>query len=120
MNNLMLMAVAAAPQGAAEGAQKAGSAMGLGGFLPIILVFVLFYVLFIVPQRKQQKQHAALLKSIKKGDKILTTGGMYGTISDFNEAENTVFVKFADNVRIELQRSSIAGLRTAAKLPEKK
>jgi len=115
----MLMA-AVAPQGAAEGAAKSSPMMGLGGFLPIILVFVLFYVLFIVPQRRQQKQHAALLNSVKKGDKIMTNGGMYGTISDFNEAENTVFVKFSDNVRIEIQRSSIAGLRTAPKPEEKK
>jgi len=73
-----------------------------------------------LPQRKQQKQHEALLKALKKGDKVITTGGMYGVISDFNDADNTVFVKFADNVKIELQRSSIAGLRNAPKPEEKK
>lgn len=117
MNWLML--AAAAPQGGAEGAGQAAPMMGLGGFLPIILVFILFYVLFIVPQRRQQKKHEELLKGLKKGDRVMTTGGMFGTISDINESDNTVFIKFADNVRIEMQRSSITGLRTAGNAESK-
>ncbi len=118
--NLMLMAAAAPAAPASAGNAAASPLMGLGGFLPIILIFVLFYVLFILPQRKQQKQHEALLKSLKKGDKVITSGGMFGVISDLNEADHTVFVKFADNVKIEIQRSSIAGLRNTPKLEEKK
>lgn len=112
MNNewiQMAMAPTPAKSGAEGGA--ADPAAGLISLLPIVLIFVLFYVLFILPQRKQAKKHEQLLQTLKKGDEIKTSGGMYASISGFNEKANTVYLKIADNVKIEVDRSSIAGLR---------
>lgn len=112
MQEWMQFAMATAPAGnaaAREGAQ--GPVAGLGAWVPLVLIFVLFYLLFIVPQRKQQKQHQELLKSLKKGDEVVTSGGMFGTIAGFNEKENTVYLKMGENMKIEIQRAAIAGLR---------
>jgi preprotein translocase subunit YajC len=98
-----------APRGA-NGA-PADPMSGMMSLLPLVLIFVLFYVLFIMPQRRQQKQHQALLQALKKGDEVVTTGGIFGSIQGFNEKDNTVFLKLGDNVKIEVQRSAIAGLR---------
>ncbi len=84
---------------------------GLISLLPWILIFVLFYVILIMPQRKQQKLHQELLKNLKKGDDIITTGGIFGKIVGFNEKDDTLFVMISENTKIEIQRSSIAGLR---------
>jgi len=113
MNTWMQVAMAASPGGgghAAAGGQ-AGPMAGLTSLLPLILIFVLFYLLFIVPQRKQQKQHQELLKSLKKGDEVLTSSGIFGSILGFNEKDNTVYLKVAENVKIEVQRSAVSGLR---------
>ncbi|MBN1595531.1 preprotein translocase subunit YajC [candidate division FCPU426 bacterium] len=91
---------------------------GIMSLMPLVLIFVLFYVLFIMPQRRQQKKHAELLKTLKKGDEIVTSGGMFGIITGFNERENTVFLKLGENAKIEMQRSSITGLRKSASLAE--
>ncbi|MCD4814309.1 preprotein translocase subunit YajC [bacterium] len=110
--NDFFQVMAALPSQATGGAGKAADPMsGLMSFLPIVIIFVLFYVLFILPQRKQQKQHNALLKTLKKGDEVMTSGGMFGSISGINEKENTVYLKMGEGVKIEIQRSSISGLR---------
>lgn len=101
------------------GAGPAEPMAGIMSLLPLIVIFVLFYVLFIIPQRRQQKKHQELLQALKKGDEILTTGGIYGTIVGFNDAENTVLVKLGENVKVEMQRSSIAGLRKSAAVEKK-
>lgn len=111
--NWMTAMGATAPSGQA-GAGAAGAADPAAGFmslLPLLLIFVLFYVLFIVPQRRQQKKHDELLKTLRKGDEVVTSGGMFGTIVGFNERENTVFLKLGENAKIEVQRQSISGLR---------
>jgi len=113
MEKFLQMAMAPAPNSTAGNAGTAGAdpMAGLMSLMPLVLIFVLFYVLFILPQRKQQKQHQELLKTLKKGDEIVTSGGMFGTIAGFNERENTVYLKMSEGVKIEIQRSSIAGLR---------
>ena len=75
-------------------------------FLPIIFLFVVFYFLLIRPQQKKQKDHAAMLKSIEKNDEVITSGGIHGTV--VNVAEKTFSVRIADNVRVEIEKSSIA------------
>jgi len=87
--------------------------------LPLVLIFVLFYVLFIMPQRRQQKRHQEVLGALRKGDEVLTTGGVFGTISGVNERENTVYLKLGENMKIEIQRSAISGLRKAPAAQEK-
>ena len=75
-------------------------------FLPIILLFVGMWFLIIAPQRKRQKQHDAMLKALKSGDEIVTSGGIFGTIT--NVKEDRFVVKIADNTKIEIGKSFVA------------
>lgn len=75
--------------------------------LPIAAIFLIFYVLLIRPQQKQQKEHEELLKNLKPGDKILTTGGLYGTISALR-GDHDLEVKFSETVKLWVARSAVA------------
>ncbi len=75
-------------------------------FMPLIFIGVIFYFLLIRPQQKRQKEHRALVASLKTGDSVLTNAGIYGLIS--NVKETTVTVKVADNVKIEFAKDAIA------------
>ncbi len=77
-------------------------------FLPFILIFGIFYLLLIMPMRKRQKKHQELLSKLSKGDRVVTTGGIFGTVI---EAEGEVLtVRIADNVKIQVARTAVAGL----------
>ena len=92
---------------------------GLVGLLPFILIFVIFYFLLIRPQQKKQKQaqqeRDAMLKALKSGDKVITTGGIYGTIVAVREKDDTVQLRIAQSVSVEAERSAIARLQTSEK-----
>jgi len=92
-------------------AQSGGEGGGnpLMMFLPFILIFVVFYFFMIRPQQKKQKKHQAMLTSIKKGDKVVTNGGMFGTVWGIDEKDNKIVLKIGDDVKIEFLKSSIAG-----------
>jgi preprotein translocase subunit YajC len=79
-------------------------------FLPIILIFVIFYFLLIRPQQKRQKEHQNMLDRISKGDRVVTSGGLYGTVVGVKE--NVVVLKIADEVKAEFAKSSISGIIT--------
>jgi len=87
--------------------------------LPFILIFVIFYFLLIRPQQKKQKQaqkdREAMLKALKSGDKIVTTGGIYGTIVAVREKDDTVQLRIAQSVSVEAERSAIARLQPSEK-----
>jgi preprotein translocase subunit YajC len=85
-----------------------GGAGGLGSFLPLILMFVVFYFLLIWPQQKKAKAHRAVLANLKKGDEVVTSGGLYGTITGITDT--VVTLEIAEKVRIKVSRSSIAGV----------
>jgi preprotein translocase subunit YajC len=70
------------------------------------MVFIVFYLLLIRPQQKKQKEHQALLADLSKGDKVVTNGGLYGTISD--SKDHIVILKIAENVKVEVVKSAIA------------
>src|SRR5262244_2688000 len=95
---------------------------GLIGLLPFILIFVIFYFLLIRPQQKRQRQaqqeREALLKAIKPGDKVVTTGGIYGTIVAVREKDDTVQLRIAQSVSIEAERSAISRLQTSEREAE--
>ena len=74
-------------------------------FVPIILIFVIFYFLLIRPQQQKQKQHAEMVSKLKKGDHVVTTGGIHGIISTVKD--RTVLVKIDENVKIEVQKNCI-------------
>lgn len=76
------------------------------GFLPIILMLAFFYFILIRPQQKQQKQRQAMLSNLKKGDRVVTVGGMHGLIKDINE--NDVVLRVADNVNLKFNRAGVA------------
>ena len=80
----------------------------LVSFVPILLIFVIFYLLLILPQQKKQKQHQNMLNSLRKGDRIVTTGGMYGTVHDVKE--NMIVLKISEEVKIELVKNAVAAV----------
>jgi len=90
-----------------------GSASGLAGLLPIVLIMVIFYVLLILPAQRRQKKATAMLAALKMGDKVITNGGIYGTIAGLED--EAVQLRIADQVRIKVSRSAIAGLQTESK-----
>lgn len=102
------------------GAGGAGGAQGnpLGAFVPLILMFAIFYFLLIRPQQKKAKQHKEMLGNLKIGDRIVTNGGMYGTIVRMNDAK--MVVEIAEKVQVEMLRSTIADKADAFDKPEKK
>lgn len=90
-------------------------AMGQGGaggqgqfatFIPIILMFVIFYFLLIRPQQKKQKEHREMVNNLKKDDRVVTSGGIYGRITGVDD--QTVTVEIADKVRIKVARGNIS------------
>ncbi len=94
-------------------AQNPQSGAGAGNsmltfFLPIILMFVIIYFFMIRPQQKRQKEHTNMLSALKKGDKVVTNGGMFGVIWGIDEKENKVVLKFGEDLKIEFLRSAIA------------
>jgi preprotein translocase subunit YajC len=91
-------------QATPAGGQPAGGSP-FGMLVPLICFGVIFYFLLIRPQTKKQKEHEALVKSVKTGDKVVTSGGIHGLIS--NIKETTVTLKVADNVKIEIEKSAI-------------
>jgi preprotein translocase subunit YajC len=75
-------------------------------FGPVVLVFVIFYFLLIAPARKKQKRHQEMLNELRAGDRVVTQGGIYGTISGVSD--NVVQLKIADQVKIDVDKRSIA------------
>ena len=78
---------------------------GIGQFIPLILIFIIFYFFLIRPQQKKVKEHKAMVESLKKGDKIVTSGGITGTISRIIDNDK-VEVEIADNVTVEVVRGT--------------
>ncbi len=94
MNSLPLFQAAAAPQGM------------LGTLLPILLIFVIFYLFIIRPQNKKQKETKKMIDALKKGDKVITIGGIHGVVS--STKDQSVVVKVDDSAKIEFSRSAIS------------
>ena len=78
---------------------------GIGQFIPLILIFVIFFFFLIRPQQKKVKEHKAMVESLKKGDKIVTSGGIIGTISRVIDNDK-VEVEIAENVKVEIVKST--------------
>jgi len=84
--------------------------------VPYAFIAVIFYFLIIVPMKKRQKSAAEMAESLKRGDKIVTSGGIYGEIAGIDS--DTIILKIADNVRIKLAKSAIAGLEKEGEAPK--
>ena len=91
---------------------QSGGLGALGGFIPLLMMVVLFYVLIIVPQRRQQKKVSQMLDNLKVGDKVVTQGGILGTVTILKD-DKTVQLKIAESpvVKIDVSRTAISGLQ---------
>jgi len=87
----------------AEGGQSAG----FGAFVPLLIMFAIFYFLLIRPQQKKAKQHKELLAGLKKGDRVVSSGGLHGTVTGLTE--DVVTMEIAPKVRVKVSRGSISG-----------
>ena len=85
---------------------------GIGQFIPLILIFVIFYFFLIRPQQKKVKEHKAMVEGLKKGDKIVTSGGITGTITRVIDNDK-VEVEIAENIKVEVVKATgIQSLQT--------
>ncbi len=90
----------------AQAAQAPSGAGSFISFIPLVLIFVIFYLLLIRPQQKKSKEHREMLGRLKKNDRIMTSGGMFGKVIALTETEATVEV--AQNVRVQISRPNIS------------
>ena len=85
------------------------NSQGFAQFIPLILIFVIFYFFLIRPQQKRVKDHKAMVESLKRGDEIITSGGIIGTIERVME-DDRIEVNIGDNVKVQIIRSTITSL----------
>ncbi len=108
------MAYAMGTAGQGTGQQAAGG--GLAAFVPLILMVLIFYFLLIRPQQKRQKEHRMMLANLKRGDHVITQGGLHGTITGLTDS--VVTLEVADGVKVKVQRGYIAAVVTPGKEKE--
>ena len=77
-------------------------------FLPLILIFAIMYFLLIRPQQKKMKEHQAMVDAVRRGDQVVTQGGLIGKVSKVKEGENEIEVELAENVKVRVVKSTIA------------
>ena len=94
-------------QAGAAGSASTSSSL-VGSLLPFLLIIVIFYFFLIRPQNKKQKETQKMLDALKKGDKVITIGGIHGTVSSVKE--NTVIVKVDDDCKLEFNRTAISSV----------
>jgi preprotein translocase subunit YajC len=98
---------------------EGSSAAGFGGLMPLLFIFVFFYFFLLRPQQKKAKEHQNLLKALKKGDRVITSGGIHATVVSVKE--KTFEIKVADNVNIQVSKEAVSEAlqdENAAKIPE--
>lgn len=110
----MLVSVAHAQDAVATGPVSppggtAGGFASLMNFLPLFLIFAVFYMLVIRPQQRQVAQHDTMLKGLRRGDRVVTGGGIVGTVHKL-EGDDYLIVEIAENVRVKVKRSTITSL----------
>ncbi|MFH1824097.1 MAG: preprotein translocase subunit YajC [Candidatus Firestonebacteria bacterium] len=103
----LLYAMGDIPQGSPQ--------QGAQSFIPTLimfaLIFVIFYFLLIRPQMKQQKKHQEMLTSLKKGDKVLTSGGLYGVVVGISDRDNIIVIRIDENTKVEVGKGYIIGVK---------
>jgi len=109
--NFFSLVTDAYAMGPAPGGQG-GAAELFVSLLPLILIFVIFYFLLIRPQQKKAKEHRQMTESLKRGDKVITGGGIYGVVESVSD--KTVVLKIADNVKVKFGKGYIATVRSTA------
>ncbi|MBT3300467.1 MAG: preprotein translocase subunit YajC [Candidatus Marinimicrobia bacterium] len=93
--------------GAAQTGEGGG---GIAAFLPFIIIMGIIYFLMIRPQAKKQKEKSSMMEDLKKGDKVVTVGGIYGSVSGFKEKGRIVILNVDKSTNLTVNKSSISGL----------
>lgn len=110
MNTMSLLAIPLAFQG------QAPTQSPWLGLVPMVAIFAIFYFLLVAPMRKRQKELQRTVEALKKGDKVVTSGGLYGEIAGIEGP--VIWLKIADNVRVRVAKSAISGLEEREKEKE--
>jgi preprotein translocase subunit YajC len=97
----------------------AGGQGGNGGntflsFLPLVLIILIMYLLILRPQAKKQKERQRMLDSVKKGDQVVTAGGIHGKVVATKDDEKVLIVKVDENVKLEIERTAITSIKRPA------
>jgi len=98
--------------------QSGAGGQGTGGFsafIPLILMFVIFYFLLIRPQQKRSKDQRSMIANLKKGDRVITSGGLHGRITGLDDT--TLTVEISDKVRVKIARGNISSVRGSSSPP---
>lgn len=111
----MISTAYAMGQAGSSGAPAGGG--GLTAFVPLILMFVIFYFLLIRPQQKKAKEHQNMINNLKKGERIITSGGIHGTITSLGDT--TISLEIAENVKIKINRGNVATVNHKSSAPQK-
>lgn len=93
-------------------AEGGGSGSAILGMLPFILMFLVLYLLILRPQIKKQKAHQRMVDALKKGDQVVTSGGIHGVV--VNLKDDVVVLKIAENVKVDLSRSAVSSVKASA------
>ncbi len=93
-------------------AQSAGGGGDLTSLLPFVLIFVVFYFFLIRPQQKRAKEHREMVSQLRRGDKVITSGGLVGTVTKSVDDQETVEVEIAKDVKVNIMRTMIADKRS--------
>ena len=96
--------------GAPGDAAAQGGGGGASGLIMMVVIFAIFYFILIRPQQKKMKEHKKLVDDLKRGDEVITAGGIYGTVEGL--APDTLTVKIAEGTKVKITRSSVAGVVT--------
>ena len=103
----------------AQSAAGGAGGFSLQGLLPFVLIFIIFYFLLIRPQQKRVKQHKLMVESLKRGNKVLTAGGILGVVTKAIDGSETVSVEISSGVTVELARQMISEVRGEKKIKAK-
>ncbi|MEW6671069.1 MAG: preprotein translocase subunit YajC [Thermodesulfobacteriota bacterium] len=98
-----------------QGGAAGGQGGGFSAFIPLILMFAIFYFLLIRPQQKKTKQHREMIGNLKKGDRIITSGGLHGRIT--GTSDTTLTVEIAEKVRVKVNRANVMALTQTSAQP---
>ena len=111
----MLTAIAYAMGAPGDGAQAQGGG-GASGLIMMVIIFAIFYFILIRPQQKKMKEHKKMVDDLKKGDEIITGGGIYGIVE--NVTPDTLTVKIAEGTKVKITRGSVAHVVTGEDKPK--
>lgn len=92
----------------------------VASILPLVLIMGIFYLLILRPQQKRYRRHQEMVKSVTKGDKVLTAGGVIGKVTKVDESQDTVHIQIADSVTIEVSRPTLATVYKEGEEPDNK